>query len=669
MPRESGTRRHGVHKTRGFNHSTWNTGDVGTAGKTFNNRQTLTGRTGAFKDRVTRELRRHTWNQINNQHEGKTRSQGAKSQQNSPGAWHIAPLPEGASRTVHHPTGRGGGRPGGLTGHGDRTGQEASRAAPVLGAMAGQGTRVAMAERGAWAAMAERGARVAMAGRGTREAMVDRGAQEAMAERRAWEAMAGSPPQIFSWGFSSSPGGALGSRTEPAGALESRTEPAGALESRTGPAGPLESRTGPAGALESWTGPAGALESRTGPAGPLESRTGPAGALESWTEPAGALESWTEPAGALESWTEPAGALESWTEPAGALESWTEQALEGAREARTLGGAREARRLGGALAARRLGGALAAQRLGGALAAQRLGGALAAQRLGGALAAQRLGGALAARSWTGPAGMTESWTEPAGTTERACEQERACEGRPQEGAVWELAPEGAVEEQAQEGAVEEQALGLGSTSSPHMPPTSPEAHGPLLAGLRWLAGLRVPRMVRGLRWPRMAADFPQTAGWTSRRRRRRFPANGEQGRAAGGGGPLPREQKQETKNFSKREENKTGWKWRRGNCILVGCSVTMPRESGTRRHGVHKTRGFNHSTWNTGDVGTAGKTFNNRQTLTGRTGAFKDRVMRELRRHTWNQINNQHEGKTRSQGAKSQQNSPGAWHTATPGIK
>jgi len=66
---------------RGFNHSTWNTGDAGTAGKTFNNRQTLTERTGAFKDRVTRELRRHTWNQINNQHEGKTRSQGAHGEQ------------------------------------------------------------------------------------------------------------------------------------------------------------------------------------------------------------------------------------------------------------------------------------------------------------------------------------------------------------------------------------------------------------------------------------------------------------------------------------------------------------------------------------------------------------------------------------------------------------
>ncbi len=38
----------------------------------------------------------------------------------------------------------------------------------------------------------------------------------------------------------------------------------------------------------------------------------------------------------------------------------------------------------------------------------------------------------------------------------------------------------------------------------------------------------------------MAADFLQTAGWTSRRRQRRFPANGEQGRAAGSGGaPSP----------------------------------------------------------------------------------------------------------------------------------
>ncbi len=39
----------------------------------------------------------------------------------------------------------GGGHSGGLKGHGDRIGQEASKAAPVLGAMAGQETRAAMA--------------------------------------------------------------------------------------------------------------------------------------------------------------------------------------------------------------------------------------------------------------------------------------------------------------------------------------------------------------------------------------------------------------------------------------------------------------------------------------------------------------------------------------------
>ncbi len=55
-------------------------------------------------------------------------------------------------------------------------------AAPVLEAMAGQGTRAAMAEWGAWAAMAERGARAAMAERGIREAMADRGAWVAMVD-------------------------------------------------------------------------------------------------------------------------------------------------------------------------------------------------------------------------------------------------------------------------------------------------------------------------------------------------------------------------------------------------------------------------------------------------------------------------------------------------------
>ncbi len=83
------------------------------------------------------------------------------------------------------------------------------------------------------------GALGAMAGQGTRVTMAERGARAAMADRVAWEAMAGSPPTKFSWGISSSPGGALEALS--LGALGSRTEPAGVLESRTGPVGALES--------------------------------------------------------------------------------------------------------------------------------------------------------------------------------------------------------------------------------------------------------------------------------------------------------------------------------------------------------------------------------------------------------------------------------------------
>ncbi len=53
------------------------------------------------------------------------------------------------------------------------TGQEASRAAPVPGAMA---------ERGARAAMADPRTQEALAGQGTREAMADRGARVAMVD-------------------------------------------------------------------------------------------------------------------------------------------------------------------------------------------------------------------------------------------------------------------------------------------------------------------------------------------------------------------------------------------------------------------------------------------------------------------------------------------------------
>ncbi len=152
--------------------------------------------------------------------------------------WHYPPLPIGASRAVWHRKGRGGGRSGGLKGHGDRTGQEASRAAPVPGAMAERGARAAMADPGARVAMVDPGTQEAMADRrawvamvdpGTQEALAGQGTRETMAERGAWEAMAGSPPPKFPWG--NSPAGTLESRTGLAGALESWTEPAGALES------------------------------------------------------------------------------------------------------------------------------------------------------------------------------------------------------------------------------------------------------------------------------------------------------------------------------------------------------------------------------------------------------------------------------------------------------
>ncbi len=54
------------------------------------------------------------------------------------------PPPEWCVPHRTHPTERGGGRSGGLKGHGDRTGQEASRAAPVPGPTAERGARVAI---------------------------------------------------------------------------------------------------------------------------------------------------------------------------------------------------------------------------------------------------------------------------------------------------------------------------------------------------------------------------------------------------------------------------------------------------------------------------------------------------------------------------------------------
>ncbi len=133
-------------------------------------------------------------------------------------------------------------------------------------------------------------------------------------------------------------------------------------------------------------------------------------------------------------------------------------------------------------------------------------------------------------SWAGPAEeLVSTWEESA-----------------LEGTGEEQAPEGAGEEQALEGAGEEQALELGSKPSPHNPLTSPEAPGgarvewnwtepaetmtswagPAETNMSWKgpaemkrswagpaespAGLRVPRTVEGLSWPRTAADFPRT---------------------------------------------------------------------------------------------------------------------------------------------------------------
>ncbi len=76
-----------------------NGGQGSQAGKTFKDQPTLTERTGAFKDRVTRELRRHTWDQIkqSDMREKLGHRTGGANTQNSPGAWHYSPLPEGAS--------------------------------------------------------------------------------------------------------------------------------------------------------------------------------------------------------------------------------------------------------------------------------------------------------------------------------------------------------------------------------------------------------------------------------------------------------------------------------------------------------------------------------------------------------------------------------------------
>ncbi len=143
-------------------------------------------------------------------------------------------------------------------------------------------------------------------------------------------------------------------------------------------------------------------------------------------------------------------------------------------------------------------------------------------------------------SWAGPAEELESTCEESAL--EGAGEEQAPEGVDEEqapkGVGKEQAPEGTGEEQAPEGAGEEQALGLGSKPSPHNPLTSPAVPGgarvvrnwtepaetktswtgPAKMKMSWAgpaetpAGLRVPRTVEGLSWPRTAADFPRTAG-------------------------------------------------------------------------------------------------------------------------------------------------------------
>ncbi len=83
--RSTGTRNEDF-TNRDFNDT--NGGQGSQAGKTFKDQQKLTERTGAFNDRVTRELRRHTWDQIKQSdvREKLGHRTGGANTQNSPGA-------------------------------------------------------------------------------------------------------------------------------------------------------------------------------------------------------------------------------------------------------------------------------------------------------------------------------------------------------------------------------------------------------------------------------------------------------------------------------------------------------------------------------------------------------------------------------------------------------
>ncbi len=158
----------------------------------------------------------------------------------------------------------------------------------------------------------------------------------------------------------------------------------------------------------------------------------------------------------------------------------------------------------------------------GARVALTLVGARVALTLVGAWVALTLVGAWVALTLVG---ALESWTEPAGKLESTCK------------------------EQAPEGAGEELALGLGSKPSPHKPLTSPGVPGGARLARNWTepvetkTGWAGPAAMK-MSWAEPAETpaglrEPRTAGWASRGRRRRTPANGRPRSAAGGGGAPP----------------------------------------------------------------------------------------------------------------------------------
>ncbi len=239
--------------------------------------------------------------------------------------------------------------------------------------------------------------------------------------------------------------------------------------------------------------------------------------------------SWTEPAEASMSWTEPAEASMSWTEPAEAsVSTYEEPALEGAGEEQALEGTGEV------------------------------------QALEGAVSEQAPENLKPPQGWTGPAGTTEEGEGASRTPTQSPSQLNPppCPAVP--GVLSAPSPPWCRGRSSTPHSHRPRQAPSWWALSPALAPDLTGWAGPAATKMSWAepvetpAGLREPRMVRGLRWPRMVADLPQTTGWTSRRRRRRFPANGEHGRAAAGGGPLPREQNQETKTFKNGRKTKPG---------------------------------------------------------------------------------------------------------------